>query len=109
MTEKKKFHDPMAFVRAGNENPAPTPVVIVEPPPEKPAQRREKQPEPFPWDSAHPKLKEPFVVRMPQALHRKLTWLAERSPESMHAIALKAIERDVENRVREVLRDSPHG
>lgn len=102
MTEKKKFHDPMAFVRAGNENPPPTPVAIAEPPaPEKPAQKREKPPESYPWESAHPKMKEPFVVRLPQALHSKLTWLAERSPESMHSIVLKGVEREVEKRLRE--------
>jgi hypothetical protein len=104
MTEKKKFHDPMAFVRAGNENPPPTPVVIAEPPSEKPAQKREKPPESFPWESAHPKVKEPFVVRLPQALHSKLAWVAERSPESMHSIALEAIRAEVEKRVRELVK-----
>jgi hypothetical protein len=109
MTEKKKFHDPMAFVRAGNENPTPTPVAIAESIPEKPAQKREKLPEAFPWESAHPKVKEPFVVRMPQALHSKLTWVAERSPESMHSIALEAIRVEVEKRVRELLKAEKEG
>jgi hypothetical protein len=97
MTEKKKFHDPMAFVRASDE--APTANVA----PDR-AERPAKALAALPWESAHPKIKEPFVVRLPQALHSKLTWVAERSPESMHSIALEAIRVEVEKRVRELVK-----
>jgi hypothetical protein len=76
MTEKKKFHDPMAFVRASDE--APTANVA-------PArtERPAKALAALPWESAH---------------------LAEKTPESMHSIALEAIRAEVEKRVRELVK-----
>jgi hypothetical protein len=102
MTEKKKFHDPMAFVRASDEAPAAN---VAPARAEMPA----KAPAALPWESAHPKVKEPFVVRLPQSLHMKLAYLAENTPESMHAIALAGVTAAVEKRLRKLLEDSPHG
>lgn len=107
--EKKKFHDPMAmaFVRAADEAPASTPTELQQAPAR--AEKPRKPPAALPWESAHPKLKEPFVVRLPQSLHMKLTYLAEHTPESMHAIALDGVTAAVEKRLRKLLEDSPHG
>jgi hypothetical protein len=35
---------------------------------------------PMPWDDADPKVKVPFQARLPERLHRKLVYLAERLP-----------------------------
>lgn len=55
-----------------------------------------------PWDDAHPRIKEQFTMRLPQALHAKLKYIAEHSPESMHDIALAAVSAAVEKRLREM-------
>jgi hypothetical protein len=50
-----------------------------------------------PWDRANPKVKTVFSLRLPEPLHAKLTWAAENLPnESMHSIALKAVEDRVD-------------
>ena len=49
-----------------------------------------------PWASASPKLKVVFGVRLPEATHIKLSWLADHTPNnSMHSIVLDAIESQV--------------
>lgn len=46
-----------------------------------------------PWDKANQKVRTVFSLRVPEPLHMKLTWLAENMPnESMHSIAIKAVE-----------------
>lgn len=50
-----------------------------------------------PWADASSRVRITFGVRMPEELHMKLTWLAEHTVNnSMHSIALEAIEEHVE-------------
>lgn len=117
----RPFTTPEEFVQAANETPAPEPVqsapqpeslaaqATLEPPEvtDKPKtqatrQKAAKPAEGFPWDHAHPKLKEQFTLRLPQALHMKIKYLSEQSPQSMHDILLAAAEADVERRLREL-------
>jgi hypothetical protein len=52
--------------------------------------------------NANPKLKVIFGVRLPEALHMKLTWLAANTVNnSMHSIALGAVEKEVERLLAE--------
>ena len=90
-TQKKTFRKPMEFVEAAAEQQAVSPAsaVAVDVAPVE-AHRT-------PWDTAHPKMRVGFAMRLPEALHMKLSWLAEHIPnESMHGLALSAIEREVE-------------
>lgn len=55
-----------------------------------------------PWDRAHPKMRVGFAMRLPEALHMKLAWLAGHIPnESMHSLALSAIEREADRLIAE--------
>ena len=56
-----------------------------------------------PWANANPKMKVIFGVRLPEALHMKLTWLAANTVNnSMHSIALGAIEKEVEELMKKI-------
>ncbi len=127
MKAKEKFRSPLEFVQAGADNPPSTPIAD-EPAPEPhtpavteaeqggaepdnaptpqeatPArQKAAKSPVWYPWHDAHPKLKEQFTMRLPQALHMKLKYVAEHSPESMHDIALAAVSAAVDKRLRDM-------
>ena len=81
------------------------------PPPEKApvAQRPKPAPQPkskakdkYPWED--PRVREDvtkvYNLRLPEPVHLQLKWLAERSPESMHEIAVKAVEAEVRRRIR---------
>lgn len=90
-TPKKTFRRPIDFVDAAAEAPAlpSASAVAVD---EVPVAASRS-----PWSSAHPKMRVGFAMRLPEALHMKLSWLAEHIPnESMHGLALSAIEREVE-------------
>jgi hypothetical protein len=124
--DKKKFRDPMAFVRAADESQAATraptqddtfpqkseslavesvhKAVIDQTPPEKTASRRKgtETKNHFPWDDAHPKVKAQFTLRLPERVHKQLEYLAEHSPESMHTIALAGVEAEIRARLRDL-------
>lgn len=42
-----------------------------------------------------------FNLRLPEPTKAKLNWLSENGPESMHEIALGAVEAEIERRIRE--------
>lgn len=56
----------------------------------------------YPWED--PRVREDvakvYNLRLPEPVHLQLKWLAERSPESMHEIAVKAVEAEVRRRIR---------
>lgn len=55
-----------------------------------------------PWDRAHPKMRVGFAMRLPEALHLKLVWLAGHIPnQSMHSLALAAIEQEADRLIAE--------
>ncbi len=110
----KNFRKPIDFVRAGEGNPqavvlkapdAPNPAPqapqearkAVQAPKAKPAKPKAIE---GPWLTANPRIIMQFNVRMPEPLHAKLRWLGENTTDSMHAIALQAIEEVVNKRVR---------
>jgi|ERR1700674_3998993 hypothetical protein len=124
--EKKKFRDPMAFVRGADEDRPATQAPIQDdiypqkpegpavqsageaidaPTPQEKTARRQKAPEtksPFPWDDAHPKVKAQFTLRLPERVHKQLEYLAEHSPDSMHTIAIAGVEAEIRKRLRDL-------
>ena len=60
----------------------------------------------YPWEN--PRVREDvakvYNLRLPEPIHLQLKWLAERSPESMHEIAVKAVEAEVRRRIRKETR-----
>lgn len=94
---KSKFHSPMAFVEAATSHTSlpEAPEAHPEPPKARPGTR--------PWEKANPRIKVPFVVRMDEPLHAKLTYVAERLPgTSMHSIALHAITEKLDKLLKEI-------
>lgn len=63
---------------------------------------RTKEKASYPWED--PRVREDvtkvYNLRLPEPVHLKLKWLAKRSPESMHEIAVKAVEAEVQRRIR---------
>lgn len=59
--------------------------------------------EALPWEN--PSLRRDvlrtFNLRLPEPTKAKLQWLAEQGPESMHQIAVEAVEAEIERRIRE--------
>jgi hypothetical protein len=55
----------------------------------------------YPWED--PRVREDvakvYNLRLPEPVHLQLKWLAERSPESMHEIAVKAVEAEIRRRI----------
>ncbi len=59
--------------------------------------------EPKPWETANPRVKIVFSVRMNEPLHAKLAYVAERLPgTSMHAIMLQAANEKLDALIREL-------
>lgn len=58
-----------------------------------------------PWDDASPKVKVPFMMRLPEALHLKLRWIDENLPKSVstsiHATILQGAEKEVARILKE--------
>jgi hypothetical protein len=44
-----------------------------------------------------------YNLRLPEPIHLQLKWLAQHSPESMHEIAVNAVEAEVRRRVRKAI------
>lgn len=111
MTEpKKRFRHPMEFIEAAESEPQTAPAAPAIPPASavavdvEPVKAHRK-----PWDTAHPKMRVGFAMRLPEALHMKLEWLSQHIPkESMHSIALAAIEKDVERLIAEYYETAGH-
>jgi hypothetical protein len=65
----------------------------------------------YPWED--PRVREDvakvYNLRLPEPVHLQLKWLAERSPESMHEIAVKAVEAEVRRRIRKETRPEQGG
>jgi hypothetical protein len=57
--------------------------------------------EEFPWDASNVRddVTKLFNVRLPEPDYLKLKWLSEQGRDSMHAIALKAIQEEIERRL----------
>jgi len=100
------FRRPIEFVRAGEGVPetvmikkevSPTPAPKE---PKKTAQRARSEAVEGPWTTANPRIKMQFNMRLPEPLHAKLKWLGENTPDSMHSIAMEAIEEVVNKRLR---------
>lgn len=57
----------------------------------------------YPWEA--PKLRSDvfkvFNLRLSEPTKAKLQWLAERSPQSMHQIAVEAVEAEIERRIEQ--------
>lgn len=55
----------------------------------------------YPWEQAQlPRgWNHTFNVRLPMGLFLRLEWLAARSPDSMHKIALAGIAKEIQNRL----------
>ena len=79
------------------------------PKPSVPSKSKANEKEKYPW-------KDPLVrgdvtkvynLRLSEPIHLKLKWLAKRSPESMHEIAVKAVEAEVRRRIRKETRQGP--
>lgn len=100
---KKTYRRPVDFIEGAESEPQAAPVapelpsasaVAVETAPVKPHRK--------PWDTAHPKMRVGFAMRLPEALHMKLSWLAGHIPnESMHSLALAAIEKEADRLIAE--------
>lgn len=58
----------------------------------------------YPWEDTQLRadVSKPFNLRLSEPTKARLQWLSERSPESMHQIAVEAVEAEIERRVREV-------
>lgn len=50
----------------------------------------------FPWQDANAKVKVAFQLRLPESLHMKLKWLSEQGRDSIHEIALRGVEVEVD-------------
>lgn len=65
----------------------------------------------YPWED--PRVREDvtkvYNLRLPEPVHLQLKWLAERSPESMHEIAVKAVEAEVRRRIRKETKTEQEG
>lgn len=57
----------------------------------------------WPWQdpSLRSDVHRTFNLRLSEPTKVKLQWLAARSPESMHQIALDAVEAEIDRRIRE--------
>lgn len=52
---------------------------------------------PAPWACAHPKVTSPYLLRLPEELHMKLSWLADHLPStSMNKLMLAAVQTHAE-------------
>lgn len=56
----------------------------------------------YPWEDpwVREDVAKVYNLRLPEPVHLQLKWLAERSPESMHEIAVRAVEAEVRRRIR---------
>jgi hypothetical protein len=101
---KQPFRRPATaaeFVAAAN-NPPQSQIAEQAQPAAIPDESPPEAAEQAPWANANPKLKVIFGVRLPEALHMKLTWLAANTVNnSMHSIALGAVEKEVERLLAE--------
>ncbi len=112
MKEKTKFRSPLEFVQASSDNPSHTlqsllgddkdPEISNESSMQNNALLNESKNTIYPWENAHPKLKEQFTLRLPERLHKQLGYLAEKSPDSMHTIAIIGVEMEVIRRLQEL-------
>jgi len=94
------------FIAGAEEHTEPT-----APPEKAPAAERPKSsPQPkakarYPWED--PRVREDMTkvynLRLPEPIHLQLKWLAQHSPESMHEIAVNAVEAEVRRRVRKAI------
>lgn len=50
----------------------------------------------YPWKDANAKVKVAFQLRLPESLHMKLKWLSEQGRDSIHEIALRGVEVEVD-------------
>lgn len=57
----------------------------------------------YPWEAPglRPDVFKVFNLRLSEPTKAKLQWLAENSPQSMHQIAVEAVETEIERRIRE--------
>lgn len=84
---------PGAHVHRRADDPAP-PLKLV-PPAEPPA--AEQPAEPAPWCNAHPKMTQPYALRVPEELYMKLGWLKKNLPDtSIQRLLILAAEEKVE-------------
>ena len=59
----------------------------------------------FPWESAHPRVKVGYALRMPEPLYAKVKFITEHRPNlSIHKFILEAIEAKVEQDLRGMLK-----
>lgn len=84
----------------GDKRPAAPMPTAPEPEPAPARQKPVKQAAAKPWDNANPRIKPQFTLRLPEELHMKLGYVAERSPQSMQQIAVEAVRAEVEKRLR---------
>jgi len=55
-----------------------------------------------PWANSHPKVTVPFMMRLPEELHGKLTWLKENLPNtSIQKLVRVAIEKEVDRLIEQ--------
>ena len=73
------------------------PRVAVAPKPEKPAKKAPT----LPWqaEGVRADVVKSFLLRLPEPLMLKLTWVAERSPKSKHALCLAAVEKALDREI----------
>lgn len=102
-TPKQKFRRPIDFIEAASTEEQTAPAAPAFPSASAVAVNvAPVEAHRTPWASAHPKMRVGFAMRLPEALHMKMAWLAGHIPnESMHSLALAAIERDVERLIAE--------
>lgn len=57
----------------------------------------------YPWQAPglRPDVLKVFNLRLSEPTKAKLQWLAENSPQSMHQIAVEAVESEIDRRIRE--------
>lgn len=73
-------------------------------------QGAEQQPETpsaggYPWEDASLRtdVTKAFNLRLSEPTRAKLRWLADNTPQSMHTIALEAVEAEIERRLQELV------
>jgi hypothetical protein len=58
-----------------------------------------------PWDKADPEVIKVFNLRMPKPLKLKIEYITNRSPLSMHAFIMDAVEKAVSRELKKLVQE----
>ena len=57
----------------------------------------------FPWSDANERVIKTFNLRLPEPLHMKLQFITEHTPYSMHSFIMEAVEKAVEQELKQLI------